>query len=80
MAISLDEFFNMAQYGGQIKATHDIYTMLMEEKDPDALQEKLKNYKEETEKKFRKAALKFKMNGSQVAVDEESIEGLGNNG
>lgn len=77
MAISLDEFWDMAVLGGKIQAIHDIFKIL-DEKDKDAatITMELSEYQNNAQKEFRKASLKFKMNKSEVAVDEVSIESL----
>lgn len=74
--ITLDEFFEMAQLGGQIKACHDIFEMMNECEDSEKLIEKLTRYFENVNEQFKASALKFKMGGSKVRMDEESIDGL----
>lgn len=77
MAISLDEFWDMAVLGGKIAAIHDIFEILGEkDKDPAKLTMELSEYQNNVNDAFRKASLRFKMNKSEVAVDEESIESL----
>lgn len=77
MAISLDEFFEMAKLGGQIKACHDIFDII-NNKDYDEKEttRQLMLYQQNSVSEFKKASLKFKMNGGMVAVDEESVESL----
>lgn len=76
--ITLDEFFELAMLGGQIKACHDIYHLLTDDAlDPDTISIKLLEYQQETFKEFQKMQLRFKSGGSRVRMDEESIEGLG---
>lgn len=74
-AITLDEFFNMAQLGGQIKAVHDIFDILNE--GGDNTSEKLQEYQKNVVDNFKKAQLRFKMGGGKVRMDDESIESLG---
>ena len=74
-AITLDEFFEMAQLGGQIKAIHDIFEIINE--DSDDMADKLQNYQKSVVADFTKAQLRFRMGGGKVRMDEESIEGLG---
>ena len=74
--ITLDEFFDMAQLGGQIKACHDIFEILRTE-DETTVSDKLSEYQSDIFKKFKRAQLKFKMAGGKVRLDEESIESLG---
>lgn len=77
MAVSLDEFFDMAKLGGQIQACHDIFDILGEkDADPAKITIALSEYQDDVVKKFKKAQLRFKMNGSMVAVDEESVDSL----
>ena len=77
MAISLDEFFEMAKLGGQITACHDIFEII-NNKDYDEKEttRQLMLYQQNAVSEFKKASLKFKMNSSMVAVDEESVESL----
>lgn len=73
--VTLDEFFNMAQLGGQIKAIHDIFEIVNE--GGDDLSEKLQEYQKNVVEDFKKAQIRFKMGGGKVRMDEESIESLG---
>lgn len=75
--ITLDEFFEMAQLGGQIKAYHDIIELMDECEDGKEFNNKLISNFKLINKDFSNAALKFKMGGGKVRMDEESIEGLG---
>lgn len=74
-AITLDEFFNMAKLGGQIKAVHDIFDILNEGGDDTS--EKLQEYQKNVVEDFKKAQIRFKMGGGKVRMDDESIESLG---
>ena len=74
-AMTLDEFFNMAQLGGQIKAIHDIFEIINE--DSDDMADKLQNYQKNVVDDFKKAQIRFKMGGGKVRMDDESIESLG---
>ena len=74
-AITLDEFFNMAQLGGQIKAIHDIFEIINE--GGDDLSDKLIDYQKNVVEDFKKAQIRFKMGGGKVRMDDESIESLG---
>lgn len=77
MAISLDEFFEMAKTGGQLQACHDIFEIINnKDYDEDETMRQLVLYQQNAFSEFKKASLKFKMNGSMVAVDEDSIESL----
>ena len=77
MAISLDEFFEMAKTGGQLQACHDIFEIINnKDYDEDETMRQLVLYQQNAFSEFKKASLKFKMNGSMVAVDEESVESL----
>lgn len=76
MAINLDEFWNTAFLGGKIQAIHDIYGMIEGGKDPDTLVIELAAYKNDTEEALKKAALKFRMNKSEVNMDYDSIDTL----
>lgn len=73
-AITLDEFFEMAKLGGQIKAIHDIFEIINEGSDD--MSNQLQNYQKSVVEEFKKAQLKFKMGGGKVRMDEDSIEGL----
>lgn len=76
--ITLDEFFEMAQLGGQIKAYHDIIELMNEcHGDGDEFIAKIMSNFKLLNKDFTNVALKFKMGGSKVRMDEESIDGLG---
>lgn len=75
--ITLDEFFEMAQLGGQIQACHDIFEMMDECEDAEEFSDRLTKYFENVNKQFKASALKFKMGGGKVRMDEESIDGLG---
>lgn len=76
--ITLDEFFNMAQLGGQIKAYHDIIELINEcHGDGEEFIAKIMSNFKLINKNFSNAALKFRMGGSKVRMDEESIDGLG---
>ena len=76
-AMTLDEFFDMAELGGRIKACYDIFEILKEENlSPTEVTEKLSKYKEDAFKKFQKAQLKFRMADGKVRMDEDSIETL----
>ncbi len=72
--VTLDEFFNMAQLGGQIKAIHDIFEIVNE--GGDDLSEKLQEYQKNVVEDFKKAQIRFKMGGGKVRMDDESIESL----
>jgi len=75
--ITLDEFFDMASLGGQIKACHDIFAILQEEgTTAEAIVNRLSSYQDDILEEFKKAQLKFKMGGSKVRMDEESIDSL----
>jgi hypothetical protein len=74
--ITLDEFFEMAKLGGQIKAIHDIFEILQESNTQETMGRELYEYQESVLEKFKKAQLKFKMGGSKVRMDEESIDSL----
>lgn len=75
--ITLDEFFDMAQLGGQIKAYHDIIDLMNEcDGDDEEFANKLMSNIANLHHDLKTAALKFKMGGSKVRMDEESIEGL----
>lgn len=77
MAVNLDEFFDMAQAGGQIKACHDIFMILQtEEFSPEEKSAKLSEYQDDVLKKFTKLQLKFKMGQGKVRLDEASIDSL----
>lgn len=73
--VTLDEFFELAKLGGQIKAVHDIFDIL--NADGDDTSEKLQEYQKNVVEDFKKAQLRFKMGGGKVRMDEESIESLG---
>lgn len=73
--ITLDEFFELAKFGGQITAVHDIFDILNE--GGDNTSERLQEYQKNVAEDFKKAQLRFKMGGGKVRMDEESIEGLG---
>lgn len=76
-AMTLDEFFDMAQLGGQIKACHDIFEILQNDKmTPEEKSATLGEYQANTLEAFKKAQLKFKMSDGRVRTDEESIESL----
>ena len=76
--ITLDEFFEMAQLGGQIKACYDIFLILNDDDlGPEEITKSLQKYQQDTFVKFQKAQLRFKSGGSKVRMDEESVEGLG---
>ena len=75
--ITLDEFFEMAQLGGRIQACHDIFGMMDECEDAEEFADRSTRYFENVNKQFKAAALKFKMGGGKVRMDEESIDGLG---
>lgn len=76
-AMTLDEFFELAQLGGQIKACHDIFEILGD-KDLkwEEMTDKLAEYQKTVFKKFQHSQLKFKMAGGKVRTDEDSIETL----
>lgn len=77
MAMDLNEFFDMAESGGQIKACHDIFMILQEENlSPEERTIKLSQYQDEILKKFTKLQLKFKMGQGKVRMDENSIDSL----
>ncbi len=77
MAMSLDEFFEMAKLGGQIQACHDIFKILqLKDITPDEITDKLALYHNEVFDKFKKSQLKFKMAKGMVRMDEDSIESL----
>lgn len=75
--MTLDEFFELAQLGGQIKACHDIFEILGD-KDLkwEEMTEKLDEYQKTVFKDFQHSQLKFKMAGGKVRTDEDSIETL----
>lgn len=77
MAMNLNQFFDMAESGGQIKACHDIF-MILQEKGLSSEERtaKLSQYQDEVVQKFTKLQLKFKMAKGKVRMDEESIESL----
>jgi len=76
--ITLDEFFEMAQLGGQIKAYHDIIELMNEcHGDGDEFIAKIMSNFTNLHHDLKAAALKFKMGGGKVRMDEESIDGLG---
>lgn len=76
--ITLDEFFEMAQLGGQIKAYHDIIELINEcHGDGEEFIAKIMSNFKLLNKNFTKAALNFRMGGGKVRMDEESIDGLG---
>lgn len=78
LAMTLDEFFDMAQLGGQIKACHDIFEILQNDSmTPEQKSLALGQYQTETVEKFKKAQLKFKMGHGKVRTDENSIDTLG---
>lgn len=76
-AMTLDEFFELAQLGGQIKACHDIFEILGD-KDLswEEMTDKLEKYQKSVFKDFQHSQLKFKMAGGKVRTDEDSIETL----
>lgn len=76
-AMTLDEFFELAQLGGQIKACHDIFEILGD-KDLgwEEMTDKLEKYQKTVFKEFQRSQLKFKMAGGKVRTDEDSIETL----
>lgn len=77
MAINLDEFWDLAALGGKVQAIHDIFEILGEkDKDPAELTMELSEYRNGVNDAFKKASLKFKMNKSEVFIDDESIESL----
>lgn len=76
-AMTLDEFFEMAQLGGQIKACHDIFEILQNDKmTPEEQSMALGTYQVETLEEFKKAQLKFKMGNGKVRTDEDSVDSL----
>lgn len=76
-AMTLDEFFEMAQLGGQIKACHDIFEILQNDTmTPEEKSTALGEYQAGALEAFKKAQLKFKMSDGRVRTDEESIESL----
>ena len=76
--ITLDEFFELAQLGGQLQASHDIFHIINDnDLTPEETTKRLVEYHEATFAKFKKAQLRFKSGGGRVRMDEESIEGLG---
>ena len=76
--ITLDEFFDMAQLGGQIKACYDIFEVLNDDTlSPEQIAQKLQDYQQDVLKQFQKAQLRFKSGGSKVRMDEDSVEELG---
>lgn len=76
--ITLDEFFDMAQLGGQIKAYHDIIEIINEyHGDGDEIIAKIMSDFKNLHHDFKASALKFKMGSGKVRMDEESIDGLG---
>jgi len=76
-AMTLDEFFELAQLGGQIKACHDIFEVLQDGKlTPEEITKKLEEYQKSVFKDFQHSQLKFKMAGGKVRTDEDSIETL----
>lgn len=76
-AMTLDEFFELAQLGGQIKACHDIFEIMKkDELSTDEITNQLAAYQAETFKNFQHAQLKFKMADGKVRMDEDSIETL----
>lgn len=76
-AMTLDEFFELAQLGGQIKACHDIFEILGD-KDLkwEEITDKLEEYQKTVFKDFQHSQLKFKMADGKVRTDEDSIETL----
>lgn len=77
MAMDLNEFFDMAESGGQIKACYNIFEILQEEGlSPEERTIKLSQYQDEVLKKFTKLQLKFKMGQGKVQTDENSVESL----
>lgn len=74
--ITLDEFFNMAASGGQLKACHDIFKILQSDATPAEISQKLSDYQSSVLKEFKSAQLRFKMGGGKVRTDIESIETL----
>lgn len=76
-AMTLDEFFELAQLGGQIKACHDIFEILGD-KDLkwEEITDKLEEYQKTVFKDFQHSQLKFKMADGKVRMDEDSIETL----
>lgn len=79
MTMDLNQFFDMAESGGQIKACHDIFSILQEEEglSPEERTIKLSQYQDEVVKKFTKLQLKFKMGQGKIRMDEDSIDKLG---
>ena len=78
MAMDLNQFFDMAESGGQIKACHDIFMILQAEGlSPEERTIKLSQYQDEVLKKFTKLQLKFKMGQGKIRMDEDSIDKLG---
>lgn len=76
-AMTLDEFFELAQLGGQIKACHDIFEVLQDSNlTPEEITYKLAKYQESVVNDFKRSQLKFKMAGGKVRTDEDSIETL----
>ncbi len=77
-AMTLDEFFDMAQLGGQIKACHDIFEILQNDSmTPEQQSLALGKYQAEVFENFKKSQLKFKMSEGRVRMDEDSIDSLG---
>lgn len=77
MAMDLNEFFDMAESGGQIKACHYIFMILQEEDlSPEERAIKLSKYQDEVLKKFTKLQLKFKMGQGKVRTDVDSVDSL----
>jgi len=76
MAITLDEFFEMARLGGEIQAYHDIIELMDSCEDSAEFSNKLTSNFKLINQDFRKAALKFKSNAGRVRFDEESIDSL----
>lgn len=76
-AMTLDEFFDLAQLGGQIKACHDIFEILLNnDMGEDEKSLRLGEYQTDCVEQFKKAQLKFHMANGKIRTDEESIDSL----
>lgn len=77
MAINLDEFWDLAALGGKVQATYDIFKILNDkDKNSAEMTMELLEYQNNVHNEFKKASLRFKMNKSEVFIDDESIESL----
>lgn len=76
-AMTLDEFFDLAQLGGQIKACHDIFEILQnDDMGADEKAMRLGEYQKDCVEQFKKAQLKFHMADGKIRMDEDSIDSL----